>query len=319
MDEQQNVTVRDLVQNTALRVVWGEDHLERPITVPDIARPGLQLTGFLDYFEPRRIQLYGVNETEYAKTMTHEHKTIVFKKMASETTPAFVISTNLKIPEELIEAAKDAGIPVLTSSLTSSRLLSNMTYYLGAQLSERKSVHGVLIDINGIGVLLTGDPGIGKTEAALELIQQGKARLIADDRVDIYAEDEQRLVGAPPEVLANLMEVRGIGIIDVLKTYGAATIRDHTTIVLNIDLKRSNEKVQNFDRLGDDGANFKILGIEIPKMELPVTSGRNTASVIDAAALKYRTERMGFDALSTLEQRQTKLIKENEIHDQANT
>ncbi|MFT8470608.1 MAG: HPr(Ser) kinase/phosphatase [Oenococcus sp.] len=318
MDEQITVTVKDLVQNTALRVVWGEDDLDRPITVPDIARPGLQLTGFLDYFEPKRVQLYGVNETEYAKTMSHEQKMYVFKKMSTPLTPAFVVSTDLQVPDELIDAAKAAKIPVLTSSLTSSRLLSNMTYYLGAQLSERKAVHGVLIDINGIGVLLTGDPGIGKTEAALELIQQGKARLIADDRVDIYAEDEQRLVGAPSEVLANLMEVRGIGIIDVLQTYGAAAIRDHTTIVLNIDLKRSNEKVSNFDRLGDDGASFEILGIKIPKMELPVTSGRNTASVIDAAALKYRTERMGFDALSTLEERQRKLIKENEVHDQQN-
>ncbi|MFT8325279.1 HPr kinase/phosphorylase [Oenococcus sicerae] len=318
MDGQRKVTVKDLVENTALRVVWGEDHLDRPIKVPDIARPGLQLTGFLNYFEADRVQLYGVNEIEYAKTMTHEQKQFVLKKMSRSTTPAFVISTNLDIPAELIEAAKETNIPVLTSSLTSSRLLSNMTYYLGAQLSERKTVHGVLIDINGIGVLLTGDPGVGKTEAALELIQQGKARLIADDRVDIYAEDEQRLVGAPSEVLANLMEVRGIGIIDVLQTYGAASIRDHTTIVLNIDLKRSNEKVQNFDRLGDAGASLKILGIEIPKMALPVTSGRNTASVIDAAALKYRTDRMGFDALATLEKRQTALIKENEIHDQTN-
>ncbi|WP_439425804.1 HPr(Ser) kinase/phosphatase [Oenococcus alcoholitolerans] len=313
--EDRIVTVKDLVNHTALRVAWGEDHLDRPITVPDIARPGLQLTGFLDYFEPRRVQLLGVNETEYVKTMSTEQKYTIFKKLASPMTPAFVISTDLKIPSELIDVAKSCEIPVLTSSLTSSRLLSNMTYYLGAQLSERKSLHGVLIDINGIGVLLTGDPGIGKTEAALELIQQGKARLIADDRVDIYAEDEQRLVGAPAEVLTNLMEVRGIGIIDVLQTYGAAAIRDHTTIVLNIDLKRTNDKVKDFDRLGDAGAVLSILGIQIPRMELPVTSGRNTSSVIDAAALKYRTERMGFDALSTLEKRQDKLIKENEVND----
>ncbi len=310
--EDRVVTVHNLVENTTLRVAWGENYLNREITIPDIARPGLQLTGFLKYFEPRRVQLFGVNETQYLKTLSSERRRFIFNKLASSVTPAFVVSTNLKVPSELIEIAKKYHIPVLRSSLASSRLLSNMTYYLGSELSERKSVHGVLIDINGIGVLLTGDPGIGKSESALELIQQGKARLIADDRVDIYAQDEQRLVGVPAKVLTNLLEVRGIGIIDILRTYGAVSIRDHTSISLNIDLKRSNESVQNFDRLGNSAHKFTIFGISIPKMILPVTPGRNTSSVIDAAAVKYRTDGMGFDALKTLEERQSKLIKEGE-------
>ncbi|MDR0899610.1 MAG: HPr(Ser) kinase/phosphatase [Lactobacillaceae bacterium] len=305
------VTVKQLVDNTALRVVYGQDYLNRPITISDIARPGLTLTGFFEFFEPTRVQLFGVNEINYSKTMTHEARAAIFKKMATNQTPAFVISTDLEIPEELVDAAKEKHIPVLASHMTSSRLLSNMTYYLGAELSERVSVHGVLVDISGIGVLLTGDPGVGKTETALELIQQGKARLIADDRVDVYAEDEQRLIGNPSDILKNLMEIRGVGIIDVMQTYGAASIRGHATIVLNIDLKNAEKDFDGFDRLGNAGETTEILGIKIPKMEIPITSGRNTASVVDAAVLKYRTDSMGYSALETLLDRQRVAIKEN--------
>lgn len=304
------VTVEKLVENTQLEVVSGHDYLDRPITVPDIARPGLTLTGFMNYFEPLRVQLFGVNEIEYAKEMSPEQRVDVFNKMASDQTPAFVVSTSLKAPQELVDAAKEAKIPILSSKLTSSRLLSNMTYYLGAELSKRETVHGVLVDFNGIGVLLTGEAGVGKSEAALELIQQGKARLVADDRVDIFAEDEQRLVGISSSILQNLMEVRGVGVIDVSQVYGAAAIREHATIALNIHLKQAT-KEDNFDRLGDAGQTLEILGIKIPKMTIPITPGRNTASVIDAAALKYRVEQMGYDALATLEQRMSNSTEEN--------
>lgn len=302
---ERKVTVENLVENTQLEVVFGHDYLDRPITVPDIARPGLTLTGFMNYFEPLRVQLFGVNEIEYAKEMSHQQRVDVFEKMASKQTPAFVVSTNLDAPQELVDAAKNANIPILSSKLTSSRLLSNMTYYLGAELSKRETIHGVLVDFYGIGVLLTGEAGVGKSEAALELIQQGKARLVADDRVDVFAEDEQRLVGISSTVLQNLMEVRGVGIIDVLQVYGAAAIREHATIALNINLKQAT-KDDNFDRLGDAGQTLDILGINIPKMIIPITPGRNTASVIEAAALKYRAEKMGYDALATLEQRMAK-------------
>ncbi|MDR2661106.1 MAG: HPr(Ser) kinase/phosphatase [Lactobacillaceae bacterium] len=309
------VSVKELVENTKLSVLYGDQYLDRIITVPDIARPGLTLTGFFEYFEPRRVQLFGVNEINFSSTLTSERRTEIFTKMATSETPAFVISTHLHVPQELLEVAKEAKIPVLTSSLTSSRLLSNMTYYLGSELSQRVSVHGVLIDINGIGVLLTGDPGVGKTETALELIQQGKARLVADDRVDVYAEDEQHLIGRSSEVLTNLMEIRGVGIIDLMQTYGAAVIRDHATIVLNIDLKNAEKDFNEFDRLGNGEQSIEILGIKIPKMMIPVSSGRNTASVVDAAVLKYRTDAMGLNALDTLMERQSKLMEQNEKND----
>lgn len=311
------VTVKQLVENTSLSVVYGEDYLDRLITVPDIARPGLTLTGFFEYFEPVRVQLFGVNEVNYSHTLTHEQRKDIYQRMATDKTPAFVISTDLEVPSELVEAASQKNIPVLRSHMTSSRLLSNMTYFLGAELSERESLHGVLVDISGIGVLLTGDAGVGKTETALELIQQGKARLIADDRVDVYAEDEQRLIGTSSEVLKNLMEIRGVGIIDVFNTYGATAIRSHATVVLNIELKNADKNFTNFDRLGNAGETLEVLGIKLPKMQIPITSGRNTASVVEAAVLKYRTETMGFNALDLLQQRQHALIQENEKKDDA--
>lgn len=309
---QNSVTVKQLVENTRLKIVAGEQYLDREITTADISRPGLEMTGYFNYYAPERIQLLGITETSFSERMSHDELLLVFRRMADEKTPAFVISTGLPISDELNQAADEAHIPILSSTLTSSRILSNMTYYLGGELAPRKNVHGVLIDVHGLGVLITGDAGIGKTESALELIQQGKARLVADDRVDIYQEDEERLIGEPNGVLRNMMEVRGVGIIDVQQVYGAVSVRSHATIALNIHLSNGKIGEANFDRLGDDNDSLEILGVKIKRMVVPVTPGRNTASVIDAASVKFRTANMGIDALKTLEERMTAEMEKNE-------
>ncbi|MFC4760261.1 HPr(Ser) kinase/phosphatase [Fructobacillus durionis] len=309
------VTVKELVDNTRLNIVSGTEYLNRPITTADISRPGLEMTGYFTYYAPERVQLLGITETSFSKRMSHDELLMVYRKMADAQTPAFVVSTNLPIADELKQAADEAHIPILTTHLTSSQILSNMTYYLGGELTPRQSVHGVLIDVHGLGVLITGDAGIGKTESALELIQQGKARLVADDRVDIHQEDEQRLIGQPSEVLQNLMEVRGVGIIDVQQVYGAVSVRSHASVRLNIHLSNGKIGEENFDRLGNEDETLEILGVKIKKMVVPVTPGRNTASVIDAAAVKFRTQNMGYDALKTLEQRMDKAISANEKED----
>lgn len=306
------VTVRDLVDHGRLNVLDGEQYLDRVITTADISRPGLEMTGYFTYYAPERVQLLGITETSFSKRMRSDELKMIYRKMAQDVTPAFVISTGLPAAPELLEVARESKIPILTTELTSSRILSNMTYYLGGRLSPRQAVHGVLIDVHGLGVLITGDAGVGKTEAALELIQQGKARLVADDRVDIFQEDEERLIGEPSYVLRNLMEIRGVGIIDVLQVYGAMSIRSHATISLNIHLSASKIGEKNFDRLGTAGESLNILGIDLPRMTVPVTPGRNTASVIDAAALKFRTSRMGFDALDTLQKRMDEQMKMNQ-------
>lgn len=312
---EKTVTVKELVDNTRLNIVSGTEYLNRPITTADISRPGLEMTGYFTYYAPERVQLLGITETSFSKRMSHDELLMVYRKMADAQTPAFVVSTNLPIADELKQAADEAHIPILTTHLTSSQILSNMTYYLGGELTPRQSVHGVLIDVHGLGVLITGDAGIGKTESALELIQQGKARLVADDRVDIHQEDEQRLIGQPSEVLQNLMEVRGVGIIDVQQVYGAVSVRSHASVHLNIHLSNGKIGEENFDRLGNEDETLEILGVKIKKMVVPVTPGRNTASVIDAAAVKFRTQNMGYDALKTLEQRMDKAISANEKED----
>ncbi|MDD9138449.1 HPr kinase/phosphorylase [Fructobacillus sp. CRL 2054] len=312
---EKTVTVKELVDNTRLNIVSGTEYLNRPITTADISRPGLEMTGYFTYYAPERVQLLGITETSFSKRMSHDELLMVYRKMADAQTPAFVVSTNLPIADELKQAADEAHIPILTTHLTSSQILSNMTYYLGGELTPRQSVHGVLIDVHGLGVLITGDAGIGKTESALELIQQGKARLVADDRVDIHQEDEQRLIGQPSEVLQNLMEVRGVGIIDVQQVYGAVSVRSHASVRLNIHLSNGKIGEENFDRLGNEDETLEILGVKIKKMVVPVTPGRNTASVIDAAAVKFRTQNMGYDALKTLEQRMDKAISANEKED----
>ncbi|WP_373702273.1 HPr(Ser) kinase/phosphatase [Weissella soli] len=303
------ITVKDLLDNTRLTVVTGGEYLDRPITTENISRPGLEMTGYFNYYAAERVQLMGITETSFAQRMSHEEKLLVARKMMSAETPVFVVSTGRQLPEEFMQAANEAQIPVLATELTSSRILSNMTYFLSGQLAERQSVHGVLVDIFGLGVLITGDSGVGKSETALELIQRGH-RLIADDRVDIYQQDEERLVGEAPAILKNLMELRGVGIIDVLNLFGAGAVRNHATISFNLHLAKW-EDGQVVDRLGNGEDSIRILDVDLPRLVLPVQSGRNLAILIETAAKNFRAKQMGFDATETFNSNLNSLITEN--------
>lgn len=303
------ITVKDLLDNTRLTVVTGGEYLDRPITTENISRPGLEMTGYFNYYAAERVQLMGITETSFAQRMSHEEKLLVARKMMSAETPVFVVSTGRQLPEEFMQAANEAQIPVLATELTSSRILSNMTYFLSGQLAERQSVHGVLVDIFGLGVLITGDSGVGKSETALELIQRGH-RLIADDRVDIYQQDEERLVGEAPAILKNLMELRGVGIIDVLNLFGAGAVRNHATISFNLHLAKW-EDGQVVDRLGNGEDSIRILDVDLPRLVLPVQTGRNLAILIETAAKNFRAKQMGFDATETFNSNLNSLITEN--------
>ncbi|MCT8395510.1 HPr kinase/phosphorylase [Weissella soli] len=303
------ITVKDLLDNTRLTVVTGGAYLDRPITTENISRPGLEMTGYFNYYAAERVQLMGITETSFAQRMSHEEKLLVARKMMSAETPVFVVSTGRQLPEEFMQAANEAQIPVLATELTSSRILSNMTYFLSGQLAERQSVHGVLVDIFGLGVLITGDSGVGKSETALELIQRGH-RLIADDRVDIYQQDEERLVGEAPAILKNLMELRGVGIIDVLNLFGAGAVRNHATISFNLHLAKW-EDGQVVDRLGNGEDSIRILDVDLPRLVLPVQTGRNLAILIETAAKNFRAKQMGFDATETFNSHLNSLITEN--------
>ena len=308
-----SVTVADLVKNVRMKVLQGEDYLDRPVTTSDISRPGLELTGYFKYYPAPRIQLLGITETSFAKNMTHDELLMVMRKMCAPETPTFVVSTDLPVPEELKQAAEETKIPILGTKLTSSRILSNMTFYLSGKLAKRESVHGVLVDINGVGVLITGDSGVGKSETALELVRRGH-RLVADDRVEVYAQDEQTLVGSAPAILELLMEIRGIGIIDVMTLYGAGAVMQEDDVDLIVHLETWAPDVQ-FDRLGDRGDTQQILDVVVPRVAIPVKTGRNLAIIIESAAMNYRAQTMGYDATETFDDNLNRLIQENSKKD----
>ncbi len=304
------VKVQELVDHLPVKVAFGtESGLSRKIVVSDISRPGLELTGYFNYYSNDRLQMLGKKEITFAEKMLPEERLVVMRKMCSKETPAFIISRDLDIPEELLIAAKEADIPVLVSKLASSRLLGVMTTYLEGHLAPRTSIHGVLVDVYGLGVLIQGDSGIGKSETALELIKRGH-RLIADDRVDVYKQDELTLVGEPPMILQHLIEIRGIGIIDVMNLFGASAVRDNMQVQLGVYLENWS-KEKNYDRLGTDENTVRIADVDVPQIRIPVKTGRNVAIIIEVAAMNFRARNMGFDATKTFENRLTQLIAEN--------
>ena len=302
------VTVKMLVDKLKLKVVYGnEELLAKAITTADISRPGLEMTGYFDYYSPERLQLVGMKEWTYLKTMTANNRYSVFANIFRKETPAVIVARGLEIPEEMLQAAKENGVAVLQGRNSTSSLSGDMSWYLNSQLAERTSVHGVLVDIYGMGVLIQGDSGIGKSETALELVKRGH-RLVADDRVDVYVKDEGTLWGEPAEILLHLLEIRGVGIIDVMSLYGASAVRDSSQVQLCICLEHfENDEV--FDRLGNSNEEIELQGVKIPRIRIPVKTGRNVSVVIEAAAMNYRAKQMGYDATKTFKDRLTDLIR----------
>ncbi len=306
----ESVSVRQLVTDTNLTVYSGEAYLdERKVVVSDISRPGLELTGYFNYYPHERVQLFGRTESAFARNMTSEERLVIYKRMAAEDTPAFLVSRGIDPLDEMLMAAAAAHVPVLGSKLPTTRLSSLLTDYLESQLAERRSMHGVLVDLYGLGVMITGDSGVGKSETALELIQRGH-RLIADDRVDVYQKDEQTIIGEAPAILAHLLEIRGLGIIDVMSLFGAGAVRTNASVDLIVHLENWTPDKQ-FDRLGSGEQSQQIFDVAVPKITIPVKVGRNLASIIEVAAMNFRAKSMGFDATKTFERNLNNLIKTN--------
>ncbi|MBM7636376.1 HPr(Ser) kinase/phosphatase [Streptococcus saliviloxodontae] len=304
------VTVQMLVDKVKLDVVHGTaEALAKKITTSDISRPGLEMTGYFDFYSPERIQLVGMKEWSYLIAMTPHNRYSVLRAMFKHETPAIIVARGLDVPEEMLKAAEEEGIAVLSSHQPTSGLSGEISWYLNSQLAERTSVHGVLMDIYGMGVLIQGDSGIGKSETGLELVKRGH-RLVADDRVDVYAKDEETLWGEPAEILRHLLEIRGVGIIDIMSLYGASAVRNSSQVQLAIYLDNF-EKGKVFDRLGNGNEEIELQGVKIPRVRIPVKTGRNVSVVIEAAAMNHRAKQMGFDATKTFEERLTNLITQN--------
>ena len=310
-----SVLVRDVIEKLRLDIVYGEGELlEKEINTADIMRPGLEMTGYFDYYTPERIQLLGMKEWSYLVAMPAQNRYQVLKKMFLPETPAVIVARGLVVPEEMLRAARECKIAILTSRTATSRLSGELSSYLDSRLAKRTSVHGVLMDIYGMGVLIQGDSGIGKSETGLELVKRGH-RLVADDRVDIYSKDEMTLWGEPAEILKHLLEIRGVGIIDIMSLYGARAVKDSSQVQLAVYLEKYDTQ-KTCDRLGNNAEELEVSGVTIPRIRIPVKTGRNISVVIEAAAMNYRAKEMGFDATRLFEERLTNLIAQNEVkHD----
>ncbi len=303
-----SVTVKDLLERFDLELVSGEDGINRPITTSDISRPGLEMAGFFDYYPEERLQLLGKTELSFFSMLNDEDKRIRMRKLCTDATPGIIVTRGLEVPKELIEASEEDAVPVMRSKLKTTKLLSQLTNYLEVELAPIIAIHGVLVDVYGVGVLITGQSGVGKSETALELVKRGH-RLVADDCVEIRQEDQDTLVGKSPPLIEHLLEIRGLGIINVMTLFGAGAVRSRKRITMCVHLENWDDQKQ-YDRLGLDEDTMKIFDTEIPKLTIPVRPGRNLAVIIEVAAMNFRLKRMGVNTAEQFTEKLKETIQE---------
>lgn len=289
------VPLTELVQEFKLVPAFrSSDYESIRVTVDDVSRPGLQLAGYFDHFEPVRLQVLGNVEMSYLRKITSEQRRLMFDRLFSFKIPALIISRNLEPDAECLEMARKHDITVLRSFEATSYIVSSLITYLKGALAPRITRHGVLVDVYGEGLLLIGESGIGKSEAAVELIKRGH-RLIADDAVEIRRISSATVMGAAPALLRNYIELRGIGVINVAKLFGMGAIKSENVVDLVINIVPwSNHEI--YDRLGLEDQHVDILGVKVPQITIPITPGRNLAVILEAAAMNNRQKKMGYNA-----------------------
>src|SRR5690625_2848676 len=288
------VRTEDLLDNFNLTLVAGEDGIHREITSNDIHRPGFEMTGFFEYYPKERIQIIGKTEMNYFNKLSEEEQEDRARRLCTDITPGLVVSNWMDIPEVLLEAANEAGVPILKSPRTTNRVIVRITNFLGSKFAPTTAVHGVLVDIYGVGVLIMGQSGVGKSETALELVKRGH-RLVADDSVEIRQEDYDTLIGSSPPLIEHLLEIRGLGILNIMTLFGAGAVKKYKRISYIVQLELWDDKKQ-YERLGIEEDTMKIMDVSIPKAIVPVRPGRNLAVIIEVAAMNFRLKRMGVNA-----------------------
>ena len=276
-----------------LKCLCGRSGLSSPIREQDINRPGLTLSGFFDGFQYNRIQIFGNGETAYVKKLVSENKLDVIEEFFSYKIPCCVFTNNLQPEKKFMEIAEDAGIPVLISDLSSSQFSRRLIRALNTIFAEKQVVHSTLVEVFGIGILIRGDSGIGKSETALELIERGH-RLIADDAVELICVNGNMIIGrGVNDIAGHHMEIRGLGIINISHLFGVGAIRDSKQVQLVVELEEwDSNKI--YDRLGANTTTTEFLGVGIPVVTLPIKPGRNIPIIIETAAMNERLKKMGF-------------------------
>lgn len=297
------ISAREFIRAMELEIVEpGPDGMtELRLETSDINRPGLQLAGFFDYFAVDRLQVIGKAEMEYLLSLTPEMRAERIEVYMSHPLPVVVICRNMACPPEMSEAARRYKVPLYRSRFVTTRFSLQAASYINNVLAPRITRHGVLLDVFGVGVMLTGESGVGKSEAALELVKRGH-RLVADDVVDIRKVSDNRLVGEAPEIVRHFMEIRGVGIINVKNMYGVGAVINSKTIDIVAHLELWDDS-KEYDRLGFNEEFTAILGVQVPMIVLPVRPGRNLAIVIEVAASNYRLKAMGYHGAKELNER----------------
>jgi HPr kinase/phosphorylase len=273
-------------------------------------RPGLEMAGYFNYYPVDRAQMLGRTELAFLETLTTEERRDRMERLCHEETPCIIITRGLDTPFELIEIANERSFPVLRSSVATTILLSRITNFLEKKLAPSATIHGVLVDVYGVGMLITGGSGIGKSETALELVKRGH-RLIADDAVDIRQTSDNNLFGTAPDLIRHLLEIRGLGILNVMTLFGAGAVRNQTGISLVVKLENWQQDKQ-YDRLGLDEETTKIIETEVPLLTVPVRPGRNLAVILEVAAMNFRLKRMGYNAALQFTNKLTEAISEED-------
>ena len=265
---------------------------------PDVNRPALQLTGYYKHFDKERVQIIGVVEYTYIEGMEPERRTAMYEKLLSSQIPCIIFSTNNRPDDEFLKIASKYQVPVMLSKKKTSPLTAEITRWLNVELAPTISIHGVLVDVYGEGVLITGESGVGKSEAALELIKRGH-RLVSDDVVEIRKVSDETLVGSAPGITRHFIELRGIGIIDVKTLFGVESVKNTQSIDIVINLEEWN-KDKEYDRLGLEEHYTEFLGNKVVCHNIPIRPGRNVAIIVESAAVNYRQKKMGYNAAREL-------------------
>lgn len=300
------VPVDDLIKELELDIAYDGNSAEIDITTSDINRPGLQFSGFFDYFAQDRIQIIGKVEMTYLECMDSSLREERLDRFFRHDIPCVIISRNMDIPDYIMKSANRYKRPILRSKMVTTSLIHKLIIYIDSVLAPTTTRHGVLVDVYGVGVLLMGESGIGKSETALELVKRGH-RLVADDAVDIKRVAENRLIGESPPLIRHFMEIRGVGIIDVKAMYGVGAVINNKPLDIVIFMEIWDNK-KEYDRLGLSQEYSEILGVKLPKIVIPVRPGRNLAIIVEVAARSWRLKNMGYFAAQELNDRLNTLI-----------
>ncbi len=293
-----HITINELLNHKqidlSLEIIGGHDGLENKIRTHFIQKSGLALTGYVAYVARNRVQIFGQTEISFFTSLDEDEQERVCKKFFDQRVACCLITRNLQVPEVLLHHAERTQTPVLRSQLPTQALIERLIKLLEIRFAKNTSLHGVLLDVFGVGVLLLGESGIGKSECALDLITRGH-RLVADDTVDLVRQGPLAIYGRGPDVIKFHMEVRGLGIINIKELFGISSIRDRKKIQLVVKLVPW-EKGTDYDRIGLDDKNFTILGVELPLIVLPVRPGRNLSTIVEVAARNHLLKLEGYHA-----------------------